>query len=67
MRGALHFVGFKGEEVLSALRVWGRPDFWHRLNDERSRAEMMDGDTVVYANGSEVRRAPHAYDDSRYH
>lgn len=66
MLSALHFVGFSGDELLSALRVWGPPDFWHRLNDERARLEFAPGDTVVYARGSESRLAPFTRDDSAY-
>lgn len=54
MRPATHFVGFKGEEYTRALRVW-KPDFIHPKNDPRSRREIAEGDTIVYANGSEER------------
>jgi hypothetical protein len=52
---AVHFVGFRGEEFWSAVRVWGRPGFVHRLNDPRIRREVHPCDTVVYANGAEDR------------
>lgn len=51
MRGAIHFVGFRGNEYLSALRVWGRPDFIHIGWDRRANREIADGDTVVFAKG----------------
>lgn len=48
---AVHFVGFRGEEYLSAVRVWGFPDFIHRVWDRRSRREISDCDTIVFAKG----------------
>ncbi len=56
MRPAIHFVGFKGDEYVRALRVW-KPDFIHPANDPRSRREIAEGDTVVFANGCESRPA----------
>lgn len=26
---ALHFVSFHGDEYVSAVRIWGKPDFFH--------------------------------------
>ena len=37
----IHFVGFRGEEFRSAVRVWGRPDFIHRGWDLRARREIV--------------------------
>ena len=53
MKSATHFVGFRSDEYVRALRVW-KPDFIHPRNDPRSRREIAEGDTVVFANGSEV-------------
>jgi len=47
----IHFVGFRGEEFWSAVRVWGRPDFIHRGWDLRARREIAPEDTVVFAKG----------------
>lgn len=52
---AVHFVGFRGEEYWSAVKIWGRPGFVHMGNDRRMRREITDGDTVVFANGCETR------------
>lgn len=49
---AVHFVWFRGDEYLSAIRVWGLPDFYHIGWDKRARREIMDGDTVIFARGS---------------
>jgi len=52
MRPCLHFVGFRDERYLNAVRVFGQPDFIHRGWDLRARREIMPGDTVVFAKGS---------------
>lgn len=53
---AVHFVGFRGDEYLSAVRVWGRPGFIHFNNDPRMRREVCPAaDTIIYANGAEAR------------
>lgn len=57
LRPALHFVGFRGDEYRSAVRVWGVPDFYHHVNDRRQRREIATVDTVVFANGCEARPA----------
>lgn len=52
----LHFVGFKGDEYWSAVRVFGRPSVIHRRHDTRMRRDVdTDNDTVVFANGAEAR------------
>lgn len=48
----VHFVGFRGAEYLSALRVWGRPDFFHIGWDLRALREISPGDVVVFARGT---------------
>jgi hypothetical protein len=47
----VHFVGFRGDEFWSAVRVWGRPDYIHRGWDLRARRDVHPGDTVVFARG----------------
>ena len=66
MNAAVHFVGFKGGEYVSALHVWGRPDFIHRHRDPRliHGGEVAEGDTVIYANGEEARDRPFSFNDS---
>lgn len=63
---ALHFVGFRGEEYRTACRVFGDPDFIHVCNDTRFRCEVFDGDTVIFANGSENKPTQYNRDDSRF-
>lgn len=47
----VHFVGFRGEEYWSAVKVWGVPDFISPGWDLRARRELADGDTVIFAFG----------------
>ncbi|MGQ3671805.1 hypothetical protein ACT6QG_05350 [Xanthobacter sp. TB0136] len=51
MTPAVHFVGFRGEEYRSAVKVWGLPDFIHRWWDRRARREIAAHDTVIFAQG----------------
>jgi hypothetical protein len=63
----LHFVGFKDDRVHHAIKVFGRPDFWHRRYDYRAVCEFADGDIVVFADGDERSPVnPHAFDDSAH-
>ena len=64
-RPVVHFVGFRGMEYVSALRVWGPPGFIHPTNDPRSRREIDDSDTVVFANGAEAKVAERNSSDLR--
>jgi len=68
MMTVVHFVGFRGEEYRSAVKVWGEPDFVHHWNDPRFRysGEVGEADTVVFANGAEARPTAHSYDDSSH-
>src|ERR1700704_6311271 len=50
----LHFVGFEDDRVHSAIKVFGRPHFWHRFWDHRAAAEVAPGDVVVFAHGDET-------------
>lgn len=47
----LHFVGFKDDRYLTAVRVFGLPDFIHRGWDLRAQREIAPGDTIVFASG----------------
>lgn len=51
---ALHFVGFRGDEFWSAVRIWGRPGFIHRRWDLRARRDIAEGDTIIFATGTEA-------------
>lgn len=61
----LHFVRFKDDRYLRALKAFGPPDFIHRFWDYRAFCEVMPGDTVVFAEGDEHQPlVPFAFDDS---
>lgn len=61
----VHFVNFKDDRVYNAIRVFGRPDFWHRHWDYRAKCEIAPGDKVIFAKGTEHDTpTPFAYDDS---
>lgn len=65
IRPSVHFVWFRGEEYIHACRVWGTPDFIHRVWDKRARQEIADVDTVVFARGSHDQVSKeHNFDDS---
>lgn len=53
-RPCLHFIGFRGEEFWSAVKIWGRPDFIHRRWDQRARREIASGDVLIFATGTEA-------------
>lgn len=48
---AVHFVGFRGEEYWSAVRIWGQPDFVHMRWDQRAQREIAEQDIVIFATG----------------
>jgi hypothetical protein len=63
----MHFVRFKDDRYLRAVRVFGKPDFIHRFWDARAVCEVVPGDVVIFAEGDESQPVvPFAYDDSAY-
>lgn len=56
VRAALHFVGFRDDRYLSAVRAFGPPDFIHRRWDMRAAREIAPGDTIVFATGTENQK-----------
>lgn len=64
---SLHFIGFKGDEFTRAVRVFGEPDFIHRVWDRRAIAEVVPGDVAVFANNQHPDRVmPFTFDDSQH-
>lgn len=45
----IHFIGFRGEEYWSAVKVFGPPDFIHLIHDHRLYGDVGDGDILVFA------------------
>lgn len=65
MKNAVHFVGFRGNEYNSAVAVFGKPDFFHRVWDNRAVQEVAPGDMVVFAKGDENQPVKEfTFDDS---
>ncbi|WP_245653812.1 hypothetical protein [Novosphingobium rosa] len=60
IRPALHFVGFRGEEYWSAVKVWGVPDFIHIGWDRYAMHAIDPQDTVIFARGDWTQE-PNAY------
>ncbi|QTG12411.1 hypothetical protein G6M86_03750 [Agrobacterium tumefaciens] len=48
-----HFIGFRGEEYWSAVKVWGQPHYIHRGWDKRAQREIVDVDLVIFAKGTD--------------
>lgn len=51
MTQVVHFIGFRGEEYWSAVRIWGEPHMIHMGWDNRARREIGEDDLVIFANG----------------
>lgn len=68
MKQAVHFVGFRGDEYVNAVRVFGKPDFFHRFWDVRAQQEVDQNDVVVFARSTDWERLhtpkEQAFDDS---
>jgi hypothetical protein len=64
--GLLHFVNFKDDRVWNARRLWGEPDFYHRVWDRRAMQEIVPGDMAIFATGSiDDEPKPISWDDSQ--
>jgi len=65
MKNCVHFVGFRGDEYNSAVKVFGPPDFVHFHLDRRALADFAPGDTVVFGPAAKPDRViPFPFDDS---
>ena len=49
----IHFIGFRGEEYWSAVKVWGKPHVIHMGWDRRALREIGEDDLVIFAKGTE--------------
>ena len=47
----VHYVGFKDDRYLNALRVFGGPRIIHRRWDQRAIRDIGEDDIIVFANG----------------
>ena len=57
MKRTLHFIGFKGDEYHSAVKIWGKPGMVHIGYDIRALTEIGEDDIVIFAKG-EWTQAP---------
>lgn len=48
MQRHVHFIGFRGDEYLSAVKVFGPPDFIHLIHDNRMYGDIGAGDILVF-------------------
>ena len=66
MKNATHFVRFSDSAQFErAQRVFGRPDFVHRIWDRRAVSEVFEGDRVIFAKGDEAQPvSKFTWDDS---
>jgi len=51
----VHFVGFRGEEYWSAVKVFGLPHMVHMGWDRRAQRDIGEDDLVVFAKGDETQ------------
>ena len=45
----VHFVGFTDDSYNSAVSVWGKPTFIHRIWDIRAMNDVQPNDIVIFA------------------
>ena len=66
MKRDVHFVGFRGDEYLSAVKVFGKPDFFHRVFDDRVifGGEVGDNDITIFANRADKKYSKFTFNDS---
>ena len=62
---AIHFIGFRNDRYWNAVKVFGKPDFYHRVWDVRARQEIEGDDIAVFASGDDTSAmTPYTFDDS---
>ena len=49
-KNQVHFIGFRGDEYYSAVKIWGEPDFIHPVNDYRANVDIdWENDIIIFA------------------
>ena len=62
---AIHFIRFRDDRYWNALKVWGKPDFFHRVWDIRAQQEVVPGDIAIFATKDDSHDpTPWTFDDS---
>jgi len=64
MTRTIHFIGFRADEYISAIKVWGLPDFIHRDHDPRAYEEIAQNDIIIF--GKKYRPQKYNWDASRF-
>ena len=65
VKSCLHFVGFRDDRFWNATKVFGKPDFFHRVWDYRAKQEVQENDVVVFAKNDEHQEVvKYTFDDS---
>jgi len=44
----VHFIGFRGEEYWSAVKIFGVPDFIHLIHDNRLYGDVGEHDILIF-------------------
>ena len=61
---AIHFVGFRDDRYWNAVKIFGQPDFIHRVWDTRGQQEVAEGDVIVFAKGEHTQPTRRSFNDS---
>jgi len=48
----VHFIGFTVREYWSAMRVWGKGDYWHERATWSCLGEIDRHDVVIFGRGA---------------
>ena len=55
MKSCVHYVGFRTDsEYWSAVRIWGKPDFFHPCHDYRMYGEIAENDIVIFGSAGHI-------------
>lgn len=61
----IHFIGFKNDRYWNAVKVFGKPDFYHRYWDDRAQSMIVDDDIAIFADGDDSKIPQmYSFDDS---
>ena len=64
MQRHVHFVGFRTDrEFWAAVKVFGRPDFIHLINDHRSEGDIADDDLVIFGSKGTEEKSQFSWQD----
>ena len=64
----VHFIGVRDDQMTSAQRVWGTPDFWHMHYDWRSHGDIdWEHDIVVFGRRATLHPIEWTWQDHELH